>query len=145
MITLLISHLAETHSRAGFFSIRVEHRDGKAGELAVFKLEPAAGPLSTAALAADRASTLQDVVGTRACPTAARCSTTRAASFLTTVLGACPPEILLVPVTVRERVRRSACSASRPACATHVRRSSQASRHARRRHGARADRLKKRS
>ena len=103
VITLMISHLAETHSRAGFFSIRWSTETGKAGELAVFKLQPTSGPLSSAALRLDRPSTLQDVVGTRL-PYRGPTHDDASRSFLTSVLGACPPEILLVPVTVRERV-----------------------------------------
>ena len=72
----------------------------------------------------------------RGCPIAARCTTTRSRTFLTSVLGACPPEILLVPVAVRERV--VIVLFGEPAPALSLRRSTRA-RRPRRRHGARAD------
>jgi hypothetical protein len=51
----------------------------------------------------DRPSTLQDVVGTRL-PYRGPMHDDASRSFLISILGACPPEILLVPVAVRERV-----------------------------------------
>jgi hypothetical protein len=103
VITLMIRHLGETHRRAGFFSIRPSAEAGKAGELVVFRLEPGPASPPAAALRLDRPSTLQDVVGTRL-PYRGPMHDDASRSFLASVLGACPPEILLVPVSVRERV-----------------------------------------
>lgn len=96
VIALMIQHLGDTHRRAGFFSI-------KSGELALFAMEPSGAALPTATLRLDRPSTLQDVVGTRL-PYRGPMHDDASRTYLTTVLGACPPEILLVPVSVRERV-----------------------------------------
>ncbi|HSK02443.1 MAG TPA: hypothetical protein VK932_14420, partial [Kofleriaceae bacterium] len=103
VVSLMIGHLAESHARAGFFSIRPNPETGKAGELAVFRIEPAPPILPTWTLRLDRPSTLQDVVGTRL-PYRGPMHDDASRSFLAGVLGACPPEILLVPVSVRERV-----------------------------------------
>jgi hypothetical protein len=103
VVTLMIDHLAESHMRAGFFSIRPVAGAGKAGELAVFKIEPGPPLPSSPTLRLDRPSTLQDVVGTRL-PYRGPMHDDTSRSFLAGVLGACPPEILLVPVAVRERV-----------------------------------------
>jgi len=102
VISLLIAHLAESHRRAGFFAFRPS-AESKAGELAVFKIipAPAAAPVETLRL--DRPSTLQDVVGTRL-PYRGPVLDEASRTFLDAVLGACPPEILLVPVSVRERI-----------------------------------------
>jgi hypothetical protein len=62
---------------------------------------PAAIPSATLRL--DRSSTLQDVVGTRL-PYRGPMHDDASRAFLVSTLGACPPEILLVPVSVRERV-----------------------------------------
>lgn len=103
VVTLMIAHLGESHMRAGFFSIRPSAEAGKAGELSVFKIQPGPPQPPSATLRLDRPSTLQDVVGTRL-PYRGPMHDDASRSFLAGVLGACPPEILLVPVTVRERV-----------------------------------------
>lgn len=103
VITLMIRHLAETHARAGFLAIRPSAAAGKAGELVVFKLEPGGATPPPGALRLDLPSTLQDVVGTRL-PYRGPMHDDTSRAFLQLVLGACPPEILLIPVTVRERV-----------------------------------------
>jgi hypothetical protein len=98
---MLIEHLAATHHRAGFFSLKPNR--AKVSELSVFAIKPAPATQSFATLPLDKPSTLQDVVGTRLPyrgPTLDEASRT----FLGTVLGAAPDEILLVPVAVRERV-----------------------------------------
>jgi hypothetical protein len=51
----------------------------------------------------DRPSTLADVVGTRL-PYRGPMHDEASRTFLSAALGACPPEILLVPISVRERV-----------------------------------------
>ena len=96
VVQLMIAHLADSHRRAGFFSV-------KAGELGVFAMTPALPALPLATLRLDRPSTLQDVVGTRL-PYRGPMLDDASRTFLTSVLGASPPEILLVPVAVRERV-----------------------------------------
>ncbi len=101
VVELMTEHLADSHHRAGFFVIKTGQI--KAGELAAFSIMPVAGTISSATLRLDRASTLADVVGTRL-PYRGPMSDEPSQSFLTSVLGACPPEILLVPVAVRERV-----------------------------------------
>ena len=100
IIQLMIDHLAESHRRAGFFAIKPNAQ--KINELVVFAMEPRA-EIPPAALRLDRPSTLQDVVGTRL-PYRGPMHDDASRTFLTNVLGACPPEILLVPVAVRERV-----------------------------------------
>ena len=90
------THLSQTHRRAGFFSI-------KGGELILFASLPKSEFQSGTALPLDRPSTLQDVVGTRL-PYRGPMHDDASRQFLTASLGTCPPEILLVPVVVRERV-----------------------------------------
>jgi hypothetical protein len=102
IIDVMISYLAETHHRAGFFVTR-HPVHGDAGELGVFAITPRPVAMRSATLRLDRASTLQDVVGTRL-PYRGPMHDDASRAFLTSVLGACPAEILLVPVTVRERV-----------------------------------------
>jgi hypothetical protein len=96
VVALMIAHLSETHMRAGFFAVR-------AGELSLFAMSPRTAASSAASLRLDRPSTLQDVVGTRL-PYRGPMLDDASRTFLAAVLGACPPEILLVPVSVRERV-----------------------------------------
>ena len=96
VVTAMIAHLAETHRRAGFFSI-------KNGELTVFAITPRPATLPMSALRLDRPSTLQDVVGTRL-PYRGPVGDEASRLFLSSVLGVAPPEILLVPIAVRERV-----------------------------------------
>ncbi len=96
VVEVMIAHVAETHRRAGFFVIR---RD----ELTVFAIVPRPPMMPFATLRIDRPSTLADVVGTRL-PYRGPIPDDASQQFLTTVLGVCPPEILLVPVAVRERV-----------------------------------------
>jgi hypothetical protein len=96
VISLMSAHLAHSHRRAGFFSI-------KSGELALFSMVPKAEINTGITLRLDRPSTLQDVVGTRL-PYRGPMHDDASRNFLTAVLGVCPSEILLVPVAVRERV-----------------------------------------
>ncbi len=96
VVAVMIAHLGETHRRAGFLATR-------AGELSLFSIRPKLDVLPPDALRLDRPSTLQDVVGTRL-PYRGPMHDDTSRTFLTAVLGACPPEILLVPITVRERV-----------------------------------------
>jgi hypothetical protein len=103
VVTLMIGHLAESHGRAGFLMVRPSTEAGKAGELAAFRLEPPSPILPAGSLRLDRPSTLQDVVGTRL-PYRGPMLDDASRAFLANVLGTCPPEILLVPVAVRERV-----------------------------------------
>ncbi len=100
VIELMIDHLAETHRRAGFFSIK---GPSHGGELALFAMEPRPAVQPSISLRLDRPSTLQDVVGTRL-PYRGPMHDDASRTFLGSVLGACPPEILLVPVAIRERV-----------------------------------------
>jgi hypothetical protein len=95
VIALLIRHLSDSHHRAGFFAV-------KSGELSVFAMSPRPVVLPTFTLRLNEASTLQDVVGTRL-PYRGPMHDLTSRNFLAAVLGACPPEILLVPVIVRER------------------------------------------
>lgn len=96
VVAVMVDHLAETHRRAGFFVIK---RD----ELTVFSIKPRPGTMPFATLKLDRPSTLADVVGTRL-PYRGPIPDDASRQFLATALIVCPPEILLVPVTVRERV-----------------------------------------
>jgi hypothetical protein len=96
VVALMIAHLALTHRRAGFFAVR-------AGELSLFAIAPRPSTLPFATVRLDRPSTLQDVVGTRL-PYRGPMHDDASRSFLAAVLGASPPEILLVPVALRERV-----------------------------------------
>ncbi len=96
VVAVMIAHLAETHHRAGFFAAR-------SGELSLFAITPRVPEMPSATLRLDRPSTLQDVVGTRL-PYRGPMHDEASRAFLTATLGACPPEILLVPVAVRERV-----------------------------------------
>jgi hypothetical protein len=102
IIDAMIAYLAETHHRAGFFVTR-HPAPGDAGELGVFAMTPRPVAMPSASLRLDRPSTLQDIVGTRL-PYRGPMHDDASRAFLTSVLGACPAEILLVPVTVRERV-----------------------------------------
>ena len=101
VIELMIDHLAEAHRRAGFFSIKPDA--AKVNELGVFAIVPRPAILPYANLRLDAASTLQDVVGTRL-PYRGPMHDDASRAFLASALGACPPEILLVPIAVRERV-----------------------------------------
>jgi hypothetical protein len=96
VVAVMIAHLAETHQRAGFFAAR-------SGELSLFAITPRVPTMPWQTLRLDRPSTLQDVVGTRL-PYRGPMLDAVSREFLTATLGACPPEILLVPVSVRERV-----------------------------------------
>ena len=102
VVETMIAHLGEAHQRAGFFVTR--HASSKTGaELSLFAMRPRPAVTSYATLRLDRPSTLQDVVGTRL-PYRGPMHDDASRTFLIAVLGACPPEILLVPVAVRERV-----------------------------------------
>lgn len=96
VIAVMIAHLADSHRRAGFLAARN-------GELSLFALMPRVPTMSTAKLRLDRPSTFQDVVGTRL-PYRGPVIDETSSAFLTSLLGACPPELLLVPISVRERV-----------------------------------------
>lgn len=96
VVEAMMEHLATSHRRAGFFSAR-------AGELQLFAVTPRPEMIPYATLRLDRPSTLQDVVGTRL-PYRGPMHDDASRNFLAASLGACPPEILLVPITVRERV-----------------------------------------
>lgn len=96
VIDLLVAHLATTHRRAGFFAV-------KGGELSLFAVSPRPASLPFAALRLDRPSTLQDVVGTRL-PYRGPMHDEQSRAFLAAALGDAPPEILLVPITIKERV-----------------------------------------
>ena len=102
VVNMMIAHLAETHQRAGFFVTR--HGSSKdVTELSLFSVVPKPEMIPFATLRLDRPSTLQDVVGTRL-PYRGPMHDDASRTFLTAVFGVCPPEILLVPVAVRERV-----------------------------------------
>jgi hypothetical protein len=102
IVDLLVAYLAETHHRAGFFVTR--HTAIKdAGELVLFAMTPRPAVAPTATLRLDRPSTLQDIAGTRL-PYRGPMHDNASRAFLISTLGACPPEILLIPVAVRERV-----------------------------------------
>jgi hypothetical protein len=96
VVQIMIAHLAETHQRAGFFVIK---RD----ELSVFAIHPKPSMLPYATLRVDRASTLADVVGTRL-PYRGPVPDDASRQFFMAAVGDVPPEVLLVPVAVRERV-----------------------------------------
>jgi hypothetical protein len=102
VVDVMVAHLAETHHRAGFFVTRHGVSKG-ASELGVFVMTPKPEVMPFATLRLDRPSTLQDVVGTRL-PYRGPMHDDASRAFLVAILGACPPEILLVPVAVRERV-----------------------------------------
>ncbi len=96
IVRIMIGHLAETHTRAGFFVIK---RD----ELSSYAIHPKPPTQPFGTLRLDRPSTFADIVGTRL-PYRGPIPDEASRQFLTTVLGICPAEILLVPVAVRERV-----------------------------------------
>ena len=96
IIAVMIAHLAESHRRAGFFAMR-------GNNLSLFAITPRISVMPAATLLLDRPSTLQDVVDTRL-PYRGPMLDDASRAFLTATLGACPPEILLVPITVKERV-----------------------------------------
>jgi len=102
VVNVMISHLAENHHRAGFFVTRPGVAKGVT-ELSLFAMLPRPAVMPFATLRLDRPSTLQDVVGTRL-PYRGPMHDDASRTFLVSILGACPPEILLVPVAVRERV-----------------------------------------
>jgi hypothetical protein len=96
VVEAMMDHLAASHRRAGFFAARKD-------ELQLFAITPRPQMVPYATLRLDRPSTLADVVGTRL-PYRGPMHDEASRSFLTAALGTCPPEILLVPITVRERV-----------------------------------------
>jgi hypothetical protein len=96
VIYSLISHLAETHNRAAFFSV-------KNGELNVFSVRAPDVAEPRAALNLDHASTFQDVVGTRL-PYRGPVVDDPSRTFLQRLLGNAPSEMLLIPLAVRDRV-----------------------------------------
>jgi hypothetical protein len=96
VVEAMMDHLAQSHRRAGFFAAR-------GGELQLFAITPRPSSIPYVTLRLDRPSTLGDVVGTRL-PYRGPMHDDSSRRFLEDALGACPPEILLVPITVRERV-----------------------------------------
>jgi hypothetical protein len=102
IVDLMVAYLAETHHRAGFFVTRHAAAKGP-GELLLFAMTPRPAVVPTATLRLDRPSTLQDVFDTRL-PYRGPMHDDASRAFLISTLGACPAEILLVPVVVRERV-----------------------------------------
>ena len=96
VVAAMISHIAEAHVRAGLFVTR-------GNELALFSMVPAATTMSAVTLRLDRSSTLQEVVEARL-PYRGPMHDPDSRTFLEAVLGACPSEILLVPIAVRDRV-----------------------------------------
>jgi hypothetical protein len=96
VIAVMIAHVGESHRRAGFFAV-------KSGELTLFAMSPRPPGMPVAAMRLDRPSTLLDVVNTRL-PYRGPMHDDASRTFLTSVLGGCPPEILLVPLIVRDRV-----------------------------------------
>jgi hypothetical protein len=96
VVALMITHLGVTHRRTGFFAVR-------AGEMSLFAMNPRPNAMPVATLRLDRPSTMQDIVGTRL-PYRGPMHDDDSRTFLASVLGAAPAEILLVPVAVRERV-----------------------------------------
>jgi Type II secretion system (T2SS), protein E, N-terminal domain len=102
VVEVMVAYLAETHHRAGFFVTRHGTAKGST-ELGMFSMTPRPAVLPFATLRLDRPSTLQDVVDTRL-PYRGPMHDDTSRGFLVSVLGACPAEILLVPVAVRERV-----------------------------------------
>jgi hypothetical protein len=102
VVNLMVEHLSVNHQRAGFFATRNGGAKGVT-ELGLFSMMPRPAVLPFATLRLDRPSTLQDVVGTRL-PYRGPMHDDASRTFLISILGTCPPEILLVPVAVRERV-----------------------------------------
>jgi len=102
VVDVMIGHLAESHHRAGFLATRHSPSRG-ASELGLFAMMPRPAVMPSATLRLDRSSTLQDVFGTRL-PYRGPMHDDTSRTFLASILGAVPAEILLVPVTVRERV-----------------------------------------
>lgn len=96
VVAAMVNHLAECHQRAGLFIARNN-------ELSLFSIEPRTGDKSVATLRLDRPSTLRDVVDSRL-PYRGPMHDPDSRAYLQAVLGACPAEILLVPVAVRDRV-----------------------------------------
>lgn len=108
IIDLLVAHLLDSHARAGFLTVR--HK-----VLTAFRVEQASaahppGEVRTEAKAdlkaemkIDGPSTLQDVVDTRL-PYRGPVADEASRQFLTAALGEAPGEILLVPISVRDRV-----------------------------------------
>lgn len=96
VVEAMMEHLASSHRRAGFFAARKD-------ELQLFAITPRPPMVPYATLRLDRPSTLADVVGTRL-PYRGPMHDEASRSFLAAALGACPPEILLVPITVRDKV-----------------------------------------
>jgi hypothetical protein len=96
VVTVMVEHLAASHQRAGFFAVR-------AGELSLFMVRPKPAAISPMTLRLDRPSTLQDVVGTRL-PYRGPMNDDASRAFLVATLGNSPSELLLVPISVRERV-----------------------------------------
>jgi hypothetical protein len=95
IIDLLVQHLAESHQRAGFLTVRQ-------GVLTAYRITPAPPTTLTDSLKLDGPSTLQDVVDTQL-PYRGPITDDSSRQFLRAILGEVPADILLVPITVRER------------------------------------------
>ncbi|HRC58790.1 MAG TPA: hypothetical protein PKU97_22860, partial [Kofleriaceae bacterium] len=111
IIELLVTHLLDSHARAGFLTVR--HK-----LLTAFRVDSTSGDSKTAGKAEGKAnaesssraemkldgpSTLQDVVDTRL-PYRGPVADDASRQFLTAAVGDAPGEILLVPISVRDRV-----------------------------------------
>jgi transcriptional regulator with GAF, ATPase, and Fis domain len=98
IIDLLIAHLLDSHARAGFFVVRPKllttfRIDGIAAGAAPQKPE----------MKLDGPSTMADVVGTHL-PYRGPVTDEASRALLTAALGEPPADVLLVPVSVRDRV-----------------------------------------
>ncbi|HTJ46470.1 MAG TPA: hypothetical protein VL463_30400 [Kofleriaceae bacterium] len=94
-IELLVGHLAISHARVGFFAV-------KGGELQPLALRPKPpGPLPTLLLS--RASTFQDVVGTRL-PYRGPVVDDATRRLLSAAFASSPTEMLALPVAIKDRV-----------------------------------------
>jgi hypothetical protein len=95
VIELLVGHLARSHARVGFFAV-------KGGELQPLALRPMPpGPLPTLLLS--RASTFQDVVGTRL-PYRGPVVDDATRKLLVAAFASAPDEMLALPVAIKDRV-----------------------------------------
>ncbi len=105
VVQTLIQHLAEAHRRVGFLVQRNNM-------LAVFPLPTAPVSDPTATLSLDQASTFQDVAGTRL-PYRGPAIDEVSRAFIQRLFGTIPTEVLLIPLTVRDRVVGILYAASR--------------------------------
>jgi hypothetical protein len=75
----------------------------RGSELSLFAITPRVPTMPVVTLRVDFPSTLQDVVDTRL-PYRGPMHDEASRVFIQSVLGVCPPELLLVPIAVRDRV-----------------------------------------